>query len=326
MKKHLLPENGQFYKANLHSHSTVSDGKLTPAEMKELYREAGYSILAFTDHCWFRTHNELTDADFLALNGYEMDIAEKGSGNSRQRRTCHVCFIAGTPERDTRPENHDHICDETPGFVKEYSVECLSEMMEAGRREGFFVTYNHPVWSQETREQYCAYHGMHAMEICNFGSYNSGYPEYNAAIYDEMLCAGRRIGCIGADDNHNDAKRDSRAWDSFGAWTVIKAERLDYPSVMAALLRGDYYASQGPKIYALWIEGNRLHVECSAADRVYINTAHQYASCVWDEDGSGVTHAVFTVIPEFGYVRVTVEDQRGRHADTRAYFIDELLD
>ena len=34
MKKYLLPETGNFYKANLHSHSTVSDGTLTPAEMK----------------------------------------------------------------------------------------------------------------------------------------------------------------------------------------------------------------------------------------------------------------------------------------------------
>ena len=33
MKKYLLPENGQFYKANLHCHSTVSDGHLTPEEM-----------------------------------------------------------------------------------------------------------------------------------------------------------------------------------------------------------------------------------------------------------------------------------------------------
>ena len=30
MKKFLLPENGNFYKANLHCHTTISDGRLTP--------------------------------------------------------------------------------------------------------------------------------------------------------------------------------------------------------------------------------------------------------------------------------------------------------
>ena len=37
MKKFLLPESGNFYKANLHSHCTVSDGKLTAEEMKAEY-------------------------------------------------------------------------------------------------------------------------------------------------------------------------------------------------------------------------------------------------------------------------------------------------
>ena len=35
--KYLLP-NVTFYKASLHTHSTVSDGKLTPREVKDLYK------------------------------------------------------------------------------------------------------------------------------------------------------------------------------------------------------------------------------------------------------------------------------------------------
>lgn len=34
MKHFLLPETGHFYKANLHCHSTVSDGSRTPEEIK----------------------------------------------------------------------------------------------------------------------------------------------------------------------------------------------------------------------------------------------------------------------------------------------------
>ena len=39
MKKYLLPEGGNFYKANLHCHSNVSDGALSPAELKKIYME-----------------------------------------------------------------------------------------------------------------------------------------------------------------------------------------------------------------------------------------------------------------------------------------------
>ena len=38
MRFYLLPEEGIFYKANLHAHSPVSDGKNTPAELKKLYK------------------------------------------------------------------------------------------------------------------------------------------------------------------------------------------------------------------------------------------------------------------------------------------------
>lgn len=49
MKKYLLPENMNFYKANLHCHTTFSDAKKTPEQVKDIYKELGYSVLAVTD-------------------------------------------------------------------------------------------------------------------------------------------------------------------------------------------------------------------------------------------------------------------------------------
>ena len=38
MKKTLLDATKSYYKANLHSHSTESDGVMTPAQVKEKYK------------------------------------------------------------------------------------------------------------------------------------------------------------------------------------------------------------------------------------------------------------------------------------------------
>ena len=65
MRKYLLPEEGNFYKTALHCHSTVSDGKLTPAELKAEFKKKGYSAVAFTDHELIVPHPELEDEDFL---------------------------------------------------------------------------------------------------------------------------------------------------------------------------------------------------------------------------------------------------------------------
>ncbi len=42
MRKYLLPKEGSFYKANLHCHTTVSDGGMTPEEIKNLFKSKGY--------------------------------------------------------------------------------------------------------------------------------------------------------------------------------------------------------------------------------------------------------------------------------------------
>ena len=95
MKKYLLPESGNFYKANLHCHSTVSDGKWTPEQIKQNYMAQGYSVVAYTDHDVMVPHHELSDESFLALTGYEMEINEpKDPQNPRKRKTCHLCYIA----------------------------------------------------------------------------------------------------------------------------------------------------------------------------------------------------------------------------------------
>ena len=53
------------YKANLHSHSTMSDGRLTPQQLKDAYKARGYSILAITDHDYPVDHSDLSEKDFL---------------------------------------------------------------------------------------------------------------------------------------------------------------------------------------------------------------------------------------------------------------------
>ena len=47
---YLISPHKKQYKANLHCHSVISDGKRTPEEFKEMYKNHGYSILAITDH------------------------------------------------------------------------------------------------------------------------------------------------------------------------------------------------------------------------------------------------------------------------------------
>ena len=340
MKKYLLPEGGRFYKANLHCHTTVSDGRRTPAEIKEAYMAHGYSIVAYTDHDLMYPHPELTDENFLAMNGYEMEVNSPGKTWGRQR-VCHFCLVA------TRDDIDKHVCwnraergytrlangpaydlaptvakfdENEPDFVREYTPECISEMMRRGREAGFFVTYNHPAWSMEDATNYMNYHGMHAMEIVNYGCVAGGYEDYNAKAYDDMLRGGERIYCIAADDTHNCVN------DAFGGFTMIKAESLDYNTVGKALLDGNFYASEGPEIHELWIEDGYVHIRTSPARMIAMNTDVIYTNRKTGTPEAPVTEAAFPLKTylELGYIRLTVTDFAGLHACTNAYFLDEL--
>ena len=333
MKKYLISESGNFYKANLHCHTVCSDGRLTPQQVKEHYMAHGYSVVAFTDHDVLLAHPELKSDDFLPLNGFEVEVDQPTDKPYAQMKTCHMCFVAKEPDNLQLPFYHRsrylfanavtyrHLLqydDTKPDYVRSFTHEGISEMMRMGREAGFFVTYNHPTWSLEDYSDYMGYEGMHAMEIMNFGCWVNGYLDYNPRVYDDLLRLGRRIYAVATDDNHYQH-------DMCGGWTMIKAPKLEYRAITNALERGDFYASWGPEIHELWYEDGYVHVRCSEAGRILCTYGARRTGVVTAEEGSSVTEAAFPVRENDVYLRITVEDKRGRCADTNAYFVNDLL-
>ena len=94
--KHLLPPVAQYFKANLHAHTTISDGRLTPQELKDAYKSKGYSILCLTDHNVAADHSDMNEPDFLMLTGLEVNTNQTGFHTKMQ--TYHLNLIAKRPD------------------------------------------------------------------------------------------------------------------------------------------------------------------------------------------------------------------------------------
>jgi len=314
MKKYLLPEDGNFYKANLHSHSTISDGRWTPEEIKQRYMEQGYSVVAYTDHHRIVTHNELTDENFVALNGLEL-----GACSSRDRmffKNCDFSFIALDPNICERPR---WTGTDYPWKMK-FEPDFVNAVLADSRQMGYFVTLNHPTWSLLEYTDYICYNGMCAIEIYNNKSAVSGYDEHNAKIYNDMLRAGKRLYCIAADDNHCKPGNP----DYFGGFTMLKAEKLEYKHIADALLKGNFYASEGPLINSLWYEDGEVHIATSPVKEITITKPNRNIVPA-KENGNLITEASFSVEETDGYFFITAIAENGTKAYTNAYFLDELL-
>ena len=329
MIRHLISGKGRFYKANLHAHSTVSDGEKTPEELKAMYLAQGYSIVAFTDHNRFVTHNELSDERFLALNGVE-ESADEHTGVRWHDRCCDLNFIALSPDRVLHPlQKAGEVSGEGAyaPFKARYGTDDVNRMIRIGREQGFFVTHNHPTWSLETPDIYMGYTGMHAMEIFNKSSEVDGYNEYNPDIYDLQLRAGKRLFCLATDDNHN-RQPGTMHWDSFGGFTMIKAPSLRYEDVTKALVSGDFYCSRGPVLHALWLDtaDNSVHLTCEGVKKIVATRGGRRLRAVYAEEQGveAITSAVFSIDPDDDYFRFTLIDEKGLTADTNAFFLSDI--
>lgn len=337
--KYLISPEREQYKANLHCHSVLSDGKKTPQQLKEMYKAKGYSILSITDHERPHEHQALNDPQFLMITGYE--------GYIRPDEKCR--FDAYAPEvhlnlfaRD--PQNVTMICmneccckylvrDDALSEVtqragserpREFSRQYINEYIKTASDNGYLVAYNHPYWSMEGFRDILPLEGLFSMEMCNYSSYVTNGLEHNGALYDQLLGAGKRIFCHGADDNHNDYEDGHPDCDSFGAFTMIMPRKFTYQGVIEAMETGEMYASMGPEIRSVAVEDGKVFVECSAAAHIYVyfgskNPAWKHASA-----GEVLTSAEFTIDRHARYVRVSVCDAQGKWADTRGYSREEI--
>ena len=325
----LLPRGVKYYKANLHCHTVLSDGTLTPEQIKDLYGGRGYQVIAFTDHRVYAYHKELNDESFLAIAAMETDINEfAGFGQNFDRiKTYHINWY------DTDPSFRSEEKAKLSQPEKRYhDLECLNGYVEKMKELGFLACYNHPYWSLQSYEDYKDLKGFWGMEIYNHGCELDGLYGYHSQSYDEMLRSGQQLFAVAADDNHNLFPAGDPLCDSFGGAGMIGAKELTYPAVMEALKKGHFYSIispdgrlEGPKIEEMYLDGNKLIVRCSPVDKIYIKTMGRRCHRAAAKPGETITEAEFTLDGKEGYIRAAVQDAYGRHADSNAFFLEEKV-
>ena len=338
--KELLPKSLNSYKVNLHSHSDVSDSLTRTFELKEFYKNAGgYAAIAYTDHDVIVKHPELCDESFVALTGAEF-YAHSSYKFAGSEKWCHFNAVAIDEKNDKQLFWHAekfipkisrlyadavNIAEDEPDYEREYAVERMNDMFKISKDNGYFVIYNHPTDSHENYNDYSHYENIDALEIMNGSCIRVGGEEYNGNIYDELLRCGKRICCVGSDDNHNCNPTFTRRSDSMAAYTVVKAEKISYSDIMNALVNGLCYASEGPEIESIVYENGYVKIKTSPARKICLNTGIGRADAVFEKkDGTPVTEASFKVNADDIYFRFSITDGTGKRAYSNAYFTDTL--
>ena len=290
---------GRFYRGNLHTHSTRSDGVLEPAEVCRRYRDEGYDFIALTDHFIGLYGYPLTDTKPFRDKGF-MTIpgAELHTGRQENGELWHILAV-GLPEDFAPPE--------APHFKAVEGSESAADLAHRARDAGAFVAIAHPQWSGLTLADARTVAAAHAVETYNHGCWAGCDRPDGFAINDLLLSEGRRINLVATDDAHFSEP------DHFGGWVMVKAEENDPEALMAALRSGLNYSTQGPEIRRIEVTQQTVEVECSAAASVIVQGYGQAAKAV---HGLSMTRASVP-LDRFGrsdWLRVTVVDRAGRRA------------
>ena len=336
--KMIFSEKDNFYKVNLHSHTTESDGKLTPQQLKELYKSHGYSAVAITDHEFMIDHSELNDDEFIVIPGYEVAI-NKGGPWSDRIASCHMNLF---PKKEGNYKmvcfNFDNLWLESQkrladkfqyvgnaDYQKSHTIECFNEIIHIANANDMFVMLNHPTWSLLPYEIIKDFEGLWAIEIYNTSCVKSGLNCYETNYYDLLLKQGKKLFCTATDDCHKNIPPEDPYSDCCGGFVMVKARELSHDAIIGALLNGEFYSSTGARIRELYIEGNEVHIKCDPCRSMFLRTKYRRSEARFGKNGGYITEETFSVYPEDEYIRIEIEDARGGFAFTNALYTNELL-
>ncbi|MBL4731314.1 MAG: CehA/McbA family metallohydrolase [Rhizobiaceae bacterium] len=301
---------GQFWRGNLHTHSTLSDGALPLEKVIESYSNAGYDFLMMSEHFVEAFKWPIADTRAMRSNKFTTLIgAELHAPKTSIGELWHI-LAAGLP------------LDFAPCGKDETGPEIAKRAADAGA----FVAIVHPAWSQLTLEDARSIDVAHAVEIYNHGCAVQTDRGEGWYLLDQMSNDGKRLSGFAADDAHFSSGND----DAFGGWVHVKAESLQPDDLLNALKSGNYYSSQGPQIHSLSISGNQLDIVCSPVNSISVvgGTSRSVKT-----SGKSITRATLNLadldigwlVPDRSpWLRVTIIDGAGKRAWTNPIWQDEL--
>ena len=221
-----------WYRGNLHTHTTRSDGDSPIEFVAEWFVNHGYDFLVQTDHNHFGPTEDVryeSDRPFLIIPGTEISL---GSEN----KPVHLCAV--NPRKDPG-------CTSMPTIIQ-----TLQNGIDMTKAAGGLPIINHPNWNWAFTE----YHmervtGWSLFEIFNASSdcnnFGGGGKLSMEERWDVMLSVGMKVYAVAADDSHQYTGEfwGTRTSTPGEGWVMVQAEELSAEAVCTALEAGRFYSS-----------------------------------------------------------------------------------
>lgn len=294
-------KSGKFYRGNIHTHSTLSDGRRSPQDVCQFYKDHGYDFISLTDHFLPEFDHPITNTSFYRTDDFTTILgAELHAGMTSLGEKWHILAV-GLPSDFAIPRK-----DETG-----------PEIAQRAMAAGAYVAVAHPAWYHLPEEDVISLGKVHAIEIINGISADHSDTIDSNHTLNVMLGRGYRYFACATDDAHFHAKHQ----DVLRGWVWVKSESLTPDALLESLKRGEYYSTEGPQIFDIQVKpGEGVKIVCSPADHIFVTGKGSKASYL---HGNGIMEAELPFVNwNADYCRVTIRDRFGRRAWSNPIFFE----
>ncbi|MBZ5713793.1 CehA/McbA family metallohydrolase [Nannocystis pusilla] len=309
-----------WLKGQLHMHTANSgDSETPPVEALRWYEEHGFDFVVVTDHNFVTAPPP--GGRMLALPGVELTQNVEGCEPPPEpglQCLLHVNALIVAEERAGRIEQF-------PTARSSAREELFTRALRVNEALGGVAMLNHPNFHYAADAGLLtalAHSGLRLFELANeaIDSNNAGDARHPSteALWDAALGAGARLFAAATDDAHHYydapllARRSETAYTGDRGFVVVHARR-EPAAIRAALLAGEFYASNGPMLTAVRRDGAALEIE--AAQPVTVEFVGAGGELLRAVEG---TRARMTLAETTGpYLRARVRDGAGKTAWTQ---------
>ncbi|MGA1198215.1 MAG: PHP domain-containing protein [Candidatus Latescibacterota bacterium] len=293
-----------WLKGNLHSHSTNSDGKVSPQERVDGYVKAGYDYLCVSDHHTItRIDTVSCPEDFTLIQGVELHPDNPFGG---QRH--HFLALNMKEDMDAGKMPPQHVID-------------------AVIKQGGSVWLAHPHWSSvNILRDTLPLNGLAGIEVFNTTCRCMGRGESSVHWDNWMELSGQILPAMANDDAH---AAEATKRDTYHGWTMVRVKNRTAKAIVNALATGASYSSSGPEIRNIQlklVDNKKRTVEAtvssSKAQRIFA-VCDSYG-VEYHTGGKLFETATFTLRPGAKYVRFEIVDAKGYKAWSNPYDLTRL--
>jgi hypothetical protein len=299
-----------WFKGNLHTHTTESDGDAPPEHVASWYHEHSYDFLVITDH------NHLTVLDDAAGSPGKWPLLIPGEEVT-------VRLWDNTAPVHINGIGIDRLVEPAHG---ESVTATIQENVDNIRAAGGLASINHPNYKWVVNaDDIASVEGAWAMEIFNGHPFTNDTTAGNRPggedIWDLVLSTGRRICGVATDDSHHYVAEFSPLLANPGrGWVVVHSEKGGQENILLAMSEGDYYASTGVVLDDLKVAADEIVVAMNPYETEEFTTVFSGLGGEVLEEIHG--HEARFKPPEgVGYVRATVGSSRGSRAWSQPLYL-----